>query len=164
MPTINSRACVVNGTPVDKVFSNGNQVYGRNLLKGTSNLQDYTLSGAHWQSGSQSSNSKTISIPGTPGKSYTYSAIVKTATFNCYPEIEFYDSNKKWISNSTPYPMTGIGVRKITAVAPANTAFLVVLIVLQNPPDSQTVVFNSEKLESGSIATTWTPAPEDILK
>ena len=36
MPTINGRVCVVNGTPVDKVFSNGQQVYGRNLLISTS--------------------------------------------------------------------------------------------------------------------------------
>ncbi|MCB5814917.1 carbohydrate binding domain-containing protein [Lacticaseibacillus paracasei] len=35
MPTINGRACVVNGTPVDKVFSNGRQVYGRNLISGS---------------------------------------------------------------------------------------------------------------------------------
>ena len=35
MPTINGRACVVNGTPVDKVFSNGRQVYGRNLIMGS---------------------------------------------------------------------------------------------------------------------------------
>ena len=32
MTTINGRACVVNGTPVDKAFSNGKQVYGRNFL------------------------------------------------------------------------------------------------------------------------------------
>lgn len=32
MPTINGRACVVNGVAVDKVFSDGKQVYGRNLL------------------------------------------------------------------------------------------------------------------------------------
>ena len=32
MPTINGGACVVNGTPVDKVFSNGSQVYGRNMI------------------------------------------------------------------------------------------------------------------------------------
>ena len=37
MPTINGRVCVVNGKPVDKVFSNGVQVYGRNLLLNTSN-------------------------------------------------------------------------------------------------------------------------------
>ena len=32
MSAINGKVCVVNGTPVDKVFSNGKQVYGRNLL------------------------------------------------------------------------------------------------------------------------------------
>lgn len=36
MSTINGRACVADGTPVDKVFSNGRQVYGRNLAQGTS--------------------------------------------------------------------------------------------------------------------------------
>ncbi|MFR4177238.1 MAG: distal tail protein Dit [Lacticaseibacillus paracasei] len=132
-----------------------------NLLTGTSNIQDYTLSGNYWESGSQSKNGGNISIPGTPGASYTYSAIVKTATFNCYPEIEFYDSSKNWISNSVNVPGTGIGVRKTTAVAPANTAFLVVSVVLQNPPDSQTVVFNSEKLELGTTASPWSPNPAD---
>ncbi|WP_396583380.1 DUF7013 family protein [Lactobacillus delbrueckii] len=38
MPTINGRACVVNGSPVDKVYSDGKQVYGRNFLKNTGNL------------------------------------------------------------------------------------------------------------------------------
>jgi len=32
MPTINGKACVANSVPVDKVFSNGKQVYDRNLL------------------------------------------------------------------------------------------------------------------------------------
>jgi len=32
MTTINGKACVANGTPVDKVFSDGRQVYSRNLL------------------------------------------------------------------------------------------------------------------------------------
>lgn len=36
MPIINGKACVVDGKPVDKVFSNGKQVYGRNLLINTS--------------------------------------------------------------------------------------------------------------------------------
>ncbi|MEN3092894.1 hypothetical protein [Lacticaseibacillus paracasei] len=35
MPTINGRACVVNGKPVDKVFSDGRQVYGRNFIRGS---------------------------------------------------------------------------------------------------------------------------------
>lgn len=36
MSTINGKACVVNGTPVDKVFSDGRQVYSRNLLADSS--------------------------------------------------------------------------------------------------------------------------------
>lgn len=35
MPTINGRACAVDGKPVDKVYSNVRQIYGRNLLLGT---------------------------------------------------------------------------------------------------------------------------------
>ncbi|MGX6392678.1 hypothetical protein [Lactiplantibacillus pentosus] len=138
-----------------------NSAVGTNLLTGTSNTQDYTFSGSGWARASQSSNGNTISIPCTPGESYTYSAIVKTATFNCYPEIEFYDSGKKWIANSRPDPMTDIGIRKVTAQAPANTAFLTVSMILQKPSDSQTVVFNSEKLEKGSLATDWCSNPAD---
>lgn len=35
MPKINGKACVADGKPVDKVYSNGTKVYGRNLLLGT---------------------------------------------------------------------------------------------------------------------------------
>jgi len=35
MSTINGKVCVVDGVAVDKVFSDGKQVYGRNLLPGT---------------------------------------------------------------------------------------------------------------------------------
>lgn len=35
MPTINGKACVVDGMPVDKVYSNGRQIYGRNLIAGS---------------------------------------------------------------------------------------------------------------------------------
>lgn len=46
MPTINGRACVVNGTPVDKVFSNGKQVYGRNLVGFSEGTPEDV---SHWQ-------------------------------------------------------------------------------------------------------------------
>jgi len=32
MSTINGNVCIFNGVPVDKVFSNGKQVYGRNMI------------------------------------------------------------------------------------------------------------------------------------
>jgi hypothetical protein len=163
MTTINGRACVVDGNPVDKVFSNGRQVYGRNLLTGTSNVQDYTVSGSEWALGSQSSNGTNASIPCIPGVSYTYSAIVKSATYDCYLEIAFYDSGKNNVSHSANFKGKDTGVRQFTQTAPENATFVVARIVLNNPPDSQTMVFNSEKLEEGTTATPWSPAPEDVM-
>jgi len=48
MTTINGRACIVNGVPVDKVFSNGKQVYGRNYIE---NSQPNNDSGWFFTSG-----------------------------------------------------------------------------------------------------------------
>lgn len=163
MPTINGRACVVNGTPVDKVFIDGKQVYGRNLLLRTSNINDYTLSGSGWAAGGQSSNGGTVSISATPGEYYTYSAVVKSTTFNCYLQTNFYDNSKNLISRFTSRMGTDIGMRTFTTVAPENVAYMNVYMVFNNPPDSQTAVFNSEKLEQGTTATPWTPAPEDVM-
>lgn len=132
-----------------------------NLLVGTSNVQDYTMSGSKWVKGSQSKNGGNISIPGTPGASYTYSAIVKSATFGCFPELQFFDSNKKLISMVGNTAKTDTGLRYTSGVAPAGTAFLLIHMVLNNPPDSQTVVFNSEKLEQGTTASPWSPNPAD---
>ncbi|WP_025025163.1 gp58-like family protein [Companilactobacillus nodensis] len=134
---------------------------GTNLLTGTSNAQDYTLSGSGWELGSLSSNGTNASIPCTPGASYTYSVIVKSTTYDCYPELQFFDSGKNFILNSTNVPGKDIGMRKTTEVAPENAAFVGAHMVLNNAPDSQTVVFNSEKLEKGSLATDWCPNPAD---
>ncbi|AYE38674.1 hypothetical protein D1B17_08550 [Companilactobacillus zhachilii] len=164
MSTINGQVCVVDGVAVDKVFSDGKQVYGRNLLTGTSNVQDYIISGSQWVSGSQSKNGSTITFPGIPGESYTYSSIVKSTTFDCFSEIQFFDSNKKVISMFYTTAKKDTGLRYVSAVAPAGTAFLYIHMVLNHPMDSQTLVFNSEKLELGTSATPWTPAPEDVLK
>ena len=53
MPTINGKVCVVNGTPVDKVFSDGRQVYGRNLVSGTGQeyVMEYGIPRTVWQDG-----------------------------------------------------------------------------------------------------------------
>ncbi|MEN2351725.1 phage tail domain-containing protein [Lacticaseibacillus paracasei] len=130
-----------------------------NLLTGTSNVQDYTMSGSGWTMGSQSKNSR--NFPCTPGASYTYSAIVKSTTFSCYAEIIFFDSSKKRIASPESSLGTDIGIRKVTLVAPENAAFLDAHMTLQNPPDSQTVVFNSEKLEQEPTVSPWSPNPAD---
>ena len=57
--------CVVNGKPVDKVYSNGNQVYGRNLLKNTSDFS------SNWSS--DFSVSTTTEYDGHPSMVFTSS-------------------------------------------------------------------------------------------
>ena len=46
MSTINGKVCVVDGVAVDKVFSNGKQVYGRNLALRTATPFTMTGNGA----------------------------------------------------------------------------------------------------------------------
>jgi hypothetical protein len=57
MTIINGRACVVNGVAVDEVFSNGKQVYGRNLMLMTNKPSVYPSLGSY-----SISNPKTSSI------------------------------------------------------------------------------------------------------
>ena len=132
-----------------------------NLLTGTSNTQDYTMIGNGWVNASQSSNGISTSIPGTPGAGYTYSAIVKSATFGFSPKIQFYDINKKLIKTIADTNKPDTGLRYVTGIAPAGTAFILACMILYNPTDSQTVVFNSEKLEQNATASPWSPNPAD---
>jgi predicted phage tail component-like protein len=132
-----------------------------NLLTGTSNTQDYTISRNGWVNFSQSSNGMSASISGTPGASYTYSAIVKSATFGFSPKIQFYDINKKPIKTIADTNKPDTGLRYVTGIAPAGTAFIIACMILNNPTDSQTVVFNSEKLEQNATASPWSPNPAD---
>lgn len=62
MPTINNRACVVNGTPVDKVFSDGKQVYGRNLLLDSGFESGNTPANYAWGDGKGQLNDRIFSI------------------------------------------------------------------------------------------------------
>ncbi|MFR0563624.1 distal tail protein Dit [Lacticaseibacillus paracasei] len=132
-----------------------------NLLTGTSNTQDYTMRGNGWVNDSQSSNGIRAVIPGTQGASYTYSAIVKSATFGFSPKIQFYDINKKLIKTIADTNKPDTGLRYVTGIAPAGTAFILACMILYNPTDSQTVVFNSEKLEQNATASPWSPNPAD---
>lgn len=95
MPTINGKVCVVDGVPVDKVFSNGKQVYGRNLLPKTSGpfVMGYGIPNTTWDTTNQVSG---ISLPVTakyaevlpqgtgfpytwmPGVTYTQSIYIST--------------------------------------------------------------------------------------
>ena len=169
MPTINGRACVVNGKPVDKVYSNEKIVYGRNLLKGTftssfpkgANKKGTTIEMIDGDDGEKYLHVVsaqryggmfigTSQIPPImlPFKKYTVSADIKgdgAISFgfeNAKPPVITLTSDWKRYSFSYEF---GDRVNSIIWYGAAD--FYVRLV----------------KLESGTIATDWTPAPEDVM-
>ncbi|MEZ7280413.1 phage head spike fiber domain-containing protein [Limosilactobacillus fermentum] len=176
MPTINGKACVVNGTPVDKVFSNGKQVYGRNLYTDTHNFDNP----ASWFS--YSSWTKTTD---------TYNGLAVMQITQDWSGICQYIQVKKGdVLTYSVYAQNTSGIGKSTiywtfaSSATANPVSNVVTITDSWQRVSGTVVATSDgylrprlersnnntstlqiagiKLEKGSVATPWTPAPEDV--
>lgn len=202
MATINGRACVVNGTPVDKVFSNGKQVYGRNLLLDTNfnNLPKYWTARVGTVAGTFNGNNvvycdatkftddsvyvlqQPIYDPSLttnrvlPNHWYTLSFYAKGVgkmTSFIYPNFvdtsagshidgvkSNYvgsDGNHNWdlTDNWTWHTYTF----KSKSSFPA-TGLQYVLFSLSK---GNMVYIALPKLEKGSVATPWTPAPEDVM-
>lgn len=198
MPTINGKVCVVDGVAVDKVFSDGRQVYGRNLLTGTSNDIKSTNGQATMQGASASITgvySRTDSyeqvtapssgefyyrfmVPNvnilyglTPEETYTLSGSVShtAGTLKFRPGYSLNGSN--WAGTAVTSDL-GIPVSDGSVFVPFSYAFTVpagatgIYFSLQNYDYTAGSLFRFKnmKLEKGSIATPWSPAPEDVLK
>ena len=108
MTTINGRACIVNGTPVDKVFSNGRQVYGRNLYTDTKNFDNLAswYASSHWikttdtykglavmqtTPQNQNMNNWVWSDPAKKAASITYANGVNTIDYTGVPYYEVFN-------------------------------------------------------------------------
>jgi len=193
MSTINGKVCVVNGTPVDKVFSNGNQVYGRNLAAGTSRpfTMWYRTLSTVWNADKKRTE---ISLPATVLPS---EILPKSPSFHLTvtPEISYTQS----IYISTDAPLTGkaVQVSWFTTTYGHNTngkddissisKNVYRITSTQTWPASNTdnnirefdlynlgavfdftkgtfLYFYQPKFELGTVPTPWTPAPEDVLK
>ena len=100
MPTINGQACIVNGKPVDKVFSNGIQVYGKNLLTDSSFESGNTPANYYWGDGLGDGEKydrnflvqgKAITFPSPMGKfmlqvgNYSTDPALNQDQYACYP-------------------------------------------------------------------------------
>ena len=164
MSIINGKACVVNGTPVDKVFSDGNQVYGRNLLTGTKVVK----------TGVVKADSKlisgysfaTVSVVG--GEIYTYSISMITMGHTGHSSIAWLDADKNIISVKAGKDnlWTANGGRFTnTFTAPSNAVYAnLTPWYFSNVYTSDTnISWNHEKFEAGTTASPWTPAPEDFM-
>ena len=167
MPTINGRVCVVNGTPVDKVFSNGRQVYGRNLLTGTSETE----------SSGKSYHFAAYQISGglQPGTTYTLSGwarVDQTAMDNQqHVFVCAYTNSWSWSVGLNIDGSLTAKYNTVTFTTPSEEQQFSsrVLVYLSHPdgdnskdPISGTGYISKFKLEKGNVATDWTPAPEDV--
>lgn len=163
MPTINGRACVVNGTLVDKVFSNGKQVYGRNLI-----IQSDLKPG--WISRDDgnivfSSNDDFYSdnYIATNGETlFTFSSPDYVFKGSGNHNLAMYDSDKNflgWQSITSP-------TQTLSKANAVYIRFSMNFVEEGGTSDhlSDWLDNHRYKLETGSIATPWTPAPEDVLK
>ncbi len=162
MPTINGRACVVNGTPVDKVFSDGRQVYGRNMLTGTSNQETNGIVDANSWHLSGSSH-----IPVTPGQKFVYHIfITNDNTVDLASSIDLF-SGPSWKLNYLGNVIKAgtSGYSSVTFTIPSGVDNVIANGVgLLASSDSATTVYRKEeKLEFDTIVTPWTPAPEDVM-
>lgn len=158
MSTINDRACVVNGKPVDKVFSDGRQVYGRNLLTGTSERRQEETGGDYL-----------ISTAGmfAPRKGDEYIATVQVLE-NDHPLVLQVWEMAKWgarIRFMISTPITVAGIAKIVFTAPERDGhdLLGVQLAWTNGEDTGSYAWNMAKVSLGTIVTPWTPAPEDVM-
>ncbi len=161
MPTINGRACVVNGEPVDKVYSNGVQVYGRNLITGSYNSTwSYNNNYATIQKVTMDSGEEALHVVSTqvwlgfyfflqlPSGNYTISLDVKGTG-------KVAKLGWEHIADAGMTPTSDWQRTSRTATLDGNTyAF-----VLYGAMD---VYVRFLKVEKGSVATPWTPAPEDV--
>lgn len=192
MSTINGRACVVNGKPVDKVFSNGRQVYGKNLVSGTN--QEYTMGygipNTTWEDGyaylklpinvTQGINKEILPQLShdfwytlTQGVTYTQTIWFETdATVKDLSAAQI--SWFIWVMHDIqPASVQKLGQNNYKIVStytwPGKTDNRVRLFDIENLNlafDLNTgtyLKFGKLKLEEGSISTPWTPAPEDVM-
>lgn len=155
MPTINGKACVVNGTPVDKVFSNGMQVYGRNLVTGTSDeLRTYT--GTGWGSAPANAASGTYGA----GKYYVSAYVENTAGVwvNLFTAVDGHIGN---FSGTPIQPGESGTVSYTVEIAEGQTLRSVWVGYSSTTTESYTYKYKEVMVKR--TPTPWSPAPEDIL-
>ena len=168
MTTINGRVCVANSTPVDKVFSNGKQVYGRNLISGsygsswgfTSNV------GATIQKVTMDSGEVALHVIGTNDSSGFYAWFNLPTIGKHVASVEVKGTGKVnrlgWENWEDPEQLAGMTPtsdwqRFSRTVSFNGKAYAFDLY------GTMDVYVRLLKVEQGTIATPWTPAPEDVM-
>lgn len=181
MATINGKALVKDGKPLDRVYSNGQLMYGRNLLEGTQKF-----AGSQWSqipSVSEGNNENAIIQVSKNGVVFYYdkSKLVSENKINTNDDytLSFIvkngsssDINVVFLGGATNQNNNVISkVNKnsglITLVKLFNfwtlTGSNVIGISVSGLDTAGIVEFSLVKAERNSLSTPWTPAPEDYI-
>ena len=163
MPTINGKACVVNGTPVDKVYSNGEQVYSRNLINGSYDSSWYSDGNTGTtQKVTMDSGEVALHVIGTGSTSglWYHPNLPSNGIYTLSVEIKGTGVVNRlgWegLSDNTAYPTSDWQRVSSTASLDITKWYSFVFY------GEMDVYFRLIKVEKGEIATPWTPAPEDV--
>ena len=180
MSIINGKALVKDGKPLDRVYSNGQLVYGRNLLLNSKILSyntNYTVSTTptkvsydsatnmwHITSPKGGSGNAGIYIPQTgnvsniitKGQKWAFSFDIKGTGIYSQFGIEFSSPFNKLFGN-VPTDWT-----RVSSTGTA-TGTNVIIIYFNSINAALDVYIKLPKLESGNLPTPWTPAPEDYI-
>ena len=203
MAIINGKALVKDGRPLDRVYSNGQLVYGRNLL--SNSLFKYQLKDSN--SAFYGLQSNVVGSEYVPSKSDTDLTISSLYVARLKLPIGMYTSsitianNSETVANVQFILMagtadTGINPSVNGVNVPWETAYSNPRVTINVPPKSKEVYtltftaksinntgggyipqflifrettanpvtrYSKPKLEKGSTATPWTPAPEDYI-
>lgn len=162
MPTINGKVCVVNGTPVDKVFSNGRQVYGRNLYSGS-----YDSSWSYGGNGSPTTQKVTMDsgevalhvVSPNNGAGIYFSLYFPSGTYTISLDVKGTGTvNRFGLENISETSVTLTSDwQRVSRTGPRYTGWQAFIIY-----GEMDIYVRLLKAEKGAIATPWTPAPEDI--
>lgn len=163
MPTINGRACVVNGTPVDKVFSNGRQVYGRNLFKGS-----HDSSWSFSFNGNATSRKVTMDsgevalhiVSSDDGSGIFFPLDFPSGTYTCSLDVKGTGTvNRLGLENISEAGVTLTNDwQRVSRTGLRHTGWQAFIIY-----GTVDIYVRLLKVEEGTVATPWSPAPEDVL-
>lgn len=171
MSIINGKALVKDGKAVDKVFSNGVQVYGRNLLKGTrtpssltgNNTLNQIVSLYYFGNGKNVQN-QYLSVGDTLTCEFDWTVSNPTSGL-FYVQI----NATNWQKLSQTISITSenkSGHSKLSFVVDAGFlagAANATRLRADYLPTNSVLTISYVKLTKGSTATPWTPAPEDYI-
>lgn len=174
MAIINGKALVKDGKAVDRVYSNGNLVYGRNLLDGTRDfsgtwsgssgwITDGTYKGLTVKKRTKQWGGIYKTFTATKDGVYTFSAYVKSSGNNAgiYRIIFRNDVNvllpNKFIGSNFDWSRDSFSIT-LKAGDTIHARYEI------SGSEADSILWTAgHKWEHGSIATPHTPAPEDCI-